>query len=146
MLPKNILLVDDDPDDCEFFTIVAEQIHPEINVSTVSSNDALFLHLEQQTPDILFIDAFIQHESGLASIAKIRKENRFKLLPVVMYTGSADLQNVANAFVAGASGYIVKPHTLAEVKSVLQTTLQRDWEHPAPKQYYLDGKFHEFVQ
>ena len=143
---KNILIVDDDPDDREFFKMVMEQISPEINVSAVSTNEELFLHLERHTPDLLFVDAFIQHESGVASILAIRKENRFKRLPVIMYTGATDLQNVANAFAAGASAYVVKPHSLAGIKSVLQTTLQQDWEKPTKKQYYLDGKFYDFEQ
>jgi AmiR/NasT family two-component response regulator len=63
-----------------------------------------------------------------------------------MYTGSADLKNVANAFAAGASAYIVKPHTLTDIKSVLQTTLQQEWDKPMQKQYYLDGEFHVFEQ
>jgi CheY-like chemotaxis protein len=141
METKNILIVDDDPEDCEFFIMAVEQIHPEIKVSAVNSNVELFLHLEQHTPDYLFIDAFIQHESGLTSIQKIRKENRFQQIPVIMYTGSSDLKNVANAFAAGASAYIVKPNSLAEIKTVLQTVFQQDWEKPMLKQYYLNGKF-----
>ena len=146
MPPKNILIVDDDPDDCEFFTMVMEQINPGMNVLAVSSTEELFLHLEKHIPDLLFVDAFIQNESGFASILKIRNESEFKQLPVIMYTGSADLQNVANAFAAGASAYIIKPHTLSEIKSVLQTTLQQNWDKPILKQYYLDGKFHDFEQ
>ncbi len=142
MQPKNILIVDDDLEDCEFFTLVVKQIHPDIIVSIVSSTEELFLHLEQQTPDFLFVDAFIQHQSGLASIQKIRNNNKFNHVPIVMYTGSDDLQNVTNAFAAGASSYIVKPHTLSEIKSVLEMILHQDWEKPRPKQYYLDGKFH----
>lgn len=144
MLPKNILIVDDDVEDCEFFILVMKQIDPQITVSTVSSNEELFLHLEQDIPDILFVDSFIQHESGLASIQEIRKRGQFLKLPIIMYTGSDDLQNVSNAFSVGASSYIVKPPILKEVKAVLESTLQQDWKIETPKQYYLDGKFHVF--
>lgn len=145
MQPKNILIVDDDMEDCEFFTFVVKQINPEITVSTVSSNEELFLHLEQKLPDLLFVDSFIQHESGLASIEKLRKSDRFLNLPIIMYTGSDDLQNVSNAFSAGASSYIVKPPILKEIKAVLENTLHQNWEKSTPKQYYLDGRFHDFL-
>lgn len=146
MQPKNILIVDDDSEDCEFFTMEVEQIYPEINVSAFSSSWELFLHLKQNIPDLLFVDAFIQQESGIASILEIRENSKFQQLPIIMYTGSYELKNVANAFAAGASAYIVKPHTLQEVKSVLETTLQQDWETRTVKQYYMDGKFHVFNQ
>ena len=144
MQPKNILIVDDDVEDCDFFTLVVKQIDPEIKVNRASSNEELFLHLEQEIPDLLFVDSFIQHESGLASIQEIRKSDKFLKLPIIMYTGSDDLQNVSKAFSVGASFYIVKPPILREVKAVLETTLQQDWGKSALKQYYLNGKFHSF--
>lgn len=141
---KNILIVDDDPEDSDFFKTVVNQINQGIKVITASSKKELFLSLEQNTPDLLFIDSFIQFDSGLASIPEIRGANNFQHLPIIMYTGSADLKNINAAFAVGASAYIVKPHSLAEIKSVVQKVLEQDWTKPIQRQYYVDGKFYDF--
>lgn len=147
MQVKNILIVDDDNEDSEFFTTVVQQINPGIEVQVATSKKGLFEKLEQQVPDLLFIDSFLQKDSGHSSIKEMKEDPRFRTLPVVMYTGAADMKNIKLAFEAGASVYIVKPHTLSEIKSVLQTVLQKPWDDPhLPKQYYLNNTFIEFSE
>jgi DNA-binding response OmpR family regulator len=48
----------------------------------------------------------------------------------------------------GASSYIVKPHSLAEIKKVLQIILHKDWDvNSSPqKQYYMNQQFHNLEQ
>ena len=62
-----------------------------------------------------------------------------------MYTGSSDLKNINAAFEVGASAYIVKPYSLAEIKTMMQMVLEQDWTRPLQKKYYIDGKFHDFT-
>lgn len=142
-----ILFVDDDPEDSEFFTTVAAEIDPHLQVTVATSTSQLFQYLEQDLPDLLFMDSFIMHESGLASIREIRKTAHYHQLPIIMYTGSADKKNMSNAFDAGATAYVVKPHTLTEIKTVLQKLLMMAWTDAgvtAARQCYMDGKFHHF--
>jgi CheY-like chemotaxis protein len=147
MQVKKIFLVDDDPEDCGFFTSVAAQISPQLQVHVATSKEQLFQYLKQDVPDLLFMDSFIQNESSLASIREIRNRPHYHHLPIIMYTGSTDIKNIANAFEAGATTYIVKPHTLAGIKTVLQNMLNNNWTKASSniaKQYYLDGRFHAF--
>ena len=143
---QNILIVDDDNEDSEFFTMVVNKIDPDINVMVASSKDELFTQLNKLTPDLLFIDSFIQHHSGVASIREIKKDATWQNVPVIMYTGAADMKNISNAFQAGASSYIVKPPTLTEIQVVLQEVLTRDWKaEDVPKQYYKNNEFREYA-
>jgi response regulator of citrate/malate metabolism len=143
MRPRNILIVDDDLEDSEFFTTVMQEIDPSINVAIAASKDELFHNLKQQVPDILFMDSFIQHESGHASIKEIRHNSSFAQLPIVMYTGADNMKSIKTAFEAGASAYIVKPHTLTEIREVLLKLLDKDCKmlHLGEKQYYCDKQF-----
>ncbi|HYE54234.1 MAG TPA: response regulator [Chitinophagaceae bacterium] len=147
MQVSKILIVDDDPEDREFFTIVIKQIDAAIEVKAASNRNELFRHLAREVPHLLFIDSFIQHESGHTSIAEIRANARFNNLPIIMYTGSAEKKNIAMAFESGATAYVVKPHSLAEIQSVLQQIIHSDWTEASSwhKQYYLDGKFRGFI-
>ena len=142
MQVQNILIVDDDEDDSEFFTMVVNQIDPDIKVRVASSKDELFKHLRNIIPDLLFIDSFIQNHSGVTSIGEIRNDINFRHMPVIMYTGASDMKNIVNAFNAGASAYIVKPHTIEEIREVLQIVLNKNWNQlDIPKQYYIDKQF-----
>jgi DNA-binding response OmpR family regulator len=148
MLIKNILLVDDDAEDSEFFSTVVQQMSREIRVTVASKKEELFQHLQQDKPEIVFIDSFLQNESGLQSIQEIRATPGFAQLPVIMYTGASDAKSISSAFEMGASSYIVKPHSLAEIKKVLQIILHKDWDvNSSPqKQYYMNQQFHNIEQ
>ncbi len=147
MLIKNILLVDDDAEDSEFFTTVVQQMSREIKVTVASKKEELFEYLHQDKPDIVFIDSFLQNESGHQSIQQIRANPGFAQLPVIMYTGATDTKSITSAFEMGASSYIVKPHSLAEIKKVLQILLHIDWDvNSSPqKQYYVNQQFHNLA-
>lgn len=145
---KNILIVDDDAEDSEFFTTVVQQIAPAIRVVVASNNEELFKYLQQDRPEIVFIDSFLQNEPGHQSIHEIRANPGFAQLPIIMYTGAADAKSIALAFEMGASSYVVKPHSLAEMKRVLQIILHKDWDvNSSPqKQYYMNQEFHNLEQ
>ncbi len=145
---KNILLVDDDAEDSEFFATVVQRMDPAIRVTVASNKQELFHHLQQDKPEIVFIDSFLQNESGHQSIQEIRANPVFAELPVIMYTGATDTKSITSAFEMGASSYIVKPHTLAEIKKVLQIILHIDWDvNSSPqKQYYVNQQFHNLEQ
>jgi len=144
MAIKNILLVDDDAEDSEFFATVVQRMDPAIRVTVASNKEELFQHLQQDKPGIVFIDSFLQNESGHQSIQEIRANPAFAELPIIMYTGASDAESITSAFERGASGYIVKPHSLAEIKKVLQIILHKDWDvNSSPqKQYYMNQQFH----
>jgi DNA-binding response OmpR family regulator len=146
MLIKKILLVDDDAEDSEFFTTVVQQMSPEIKVTVANGNEELFQNLQQEKPEIIFIDSFLQNESGHRSIQEIRTTPGFAQLPVIMYTGASDGKSISSAFEMGASSYIVKPHSLAEIKKVLQIILHKDWDviSSPRKQYYMNQQFYNF--
>ena len=144
MVIKNILIVDDDAEDIEFFTTAVQQIDPVMAVKVAFDKEELFLHLHNHKPDIVFIDSFLQNESGHHSIQEIRDLPGLTTLPIIMYTGASVAESITLAFEMGASAYIVKPHSLAEIKKVLQIFLHKDWHaNSSPqKQYYADRQFH----
>lgn len=145
---KQILIVDDDKEDSEFFSMVVNEIGSQIKVAIAESRKELFSALEAAVPDLLFIDSFIQHESGVESISEIRKDVQFKELPIIMYTGASSMENIRKAFQCGASSYVVKPHSIEEIRKVLKQLLNKNWHQHGdrPKQYYLTNRFLDFIE
>ncbi len=145
---NKILIVDDDVVDTEFFSIVVNEIDPTIEVICAHSKDSLFENLNKEVPDLLFIDSFINHESGHTGIQQIKADPAFANVPVIMYTGASYPESISKAFKAGAASYIVKPPSLSEIKKVLLNIFATNWGKDgfAPRQYYYDHCFHSFKE
>ena len=71
MQVKQILIVDDDAEDSEFFTIAVSQVDPTIQVAVTNSKEGLFHQLRRGSPCILFIDSFIHYESEWKAFRKL---------------------------------------------------------------------------
>lgn len=93
----NNILIDDAAEDSDFFKTVVEQINSGIKVTVASCTGELLYHLQQNVPDLLFIDSYIQQDSGLVSIKELRANAYFKQLPI-MYTGSGDKKKTSMLF------------------------------------------------
>jgi CheY-like chemotaxis protein len=144
-LIRHIMLADDDMEDRELFALVVAEIDPSIRVSLVGSKTELLHHLEETVPDLLFLDSFLQHESGLTSIGEIRKLPAQTNLPIVMYTGSSRKEDIHTAFAHGASAYVVKPGTMKQIRAVVTHLMQQNWSEPlgVKQQYYLSERFED---
>ena len=144
MTVQNIVLVDDDQEDGEFFMEAIGQIDRSIDVYVAESEADLLDSIRRRIPDMLFIDSFLQDQRGSDVVGRIKQMPEFASLVVVMYTGAMDGAATKRAFDAGAHCYIVKPPTHKEVKQVLGTVINaaRSGDLSQLKhQYYSDGKF-----
>lgn len=149
MTVRNIVFVDDDHEDSEFFTTAMRQLNPELNIAVAFSAAEMYESLDNQVPDLLFIDSFLQEQSGHDNIENIRKRANCQSLPIIMYTGSSDVRLIRKAFQAGATAYLVKPHSLQQIKKMMERLLQiaASDELPSLKDmYYMDGSFHKAEQ
>ena len=74
--------------------------------------------------DIILLDIMVPEVDGIEACARIRSDSRYADIPVIMVTALADMDSLANAFVAGANDYITKPinriEMLARVRAALK--------------------------
>jgi sigma-B regulation protein RsbU (phosphoserine phosphatase) len=74
--------------------------------------------------DLMLLDIVMPKIDGIEACARIRSDVRYSDVPVIMVTALADMDSLANAFVAGANDYITKPlnriELLARVRSALK--------------------------
>ena len=57
--------------------------------------------------DIVLLDIVIPKMSGIEICARIRKEARYADAPIIMLTSLDDMDSLADAFIVGATDYIV---------------------------------------
>jgi signal transduction histidine kinase/DNA-binding response OmpR family regulator len=74
-------------------------------------------------PDLLLLDLNMPGMDGLTLLRRLRADERFALLPVVILTGETDTETRFEALEAGANDYLPKPvqavELLARVKSIV---------------------------
>jgi PleD family two-component response regulator len=79
----------------------------------------------------VLLDVVMPEVDGIEACARIRSDERYADTPIIMVTSLDDMDGLANAFVAGASDYIIKPvnrvELLARVRAALKlkTELER---------------------
>ena len=71
----------------------------------------LFMQIEQygRLADMVIMDLTLKEENGFDLIKKLKEDERYSGIPVVVLTEHADMQNVITAKQLGVDGYIRKP-------------------------------------
>jgi CheY-like chemotaxis protein len=123
----NILLADDDDDDCSFF----EEALDELSLATtlVTVNDGVQLmdfsndKFGENLPDVLFLDLNMPKKNGSECLTEIRKIERLKDFPVIIFSTSLDTKIVDVTYDMGATFYIRKPGDFSKLKTVIENAL-----------------------
>lgn len=102
---KKILIVDDDQTVCDF---VEDLLAFRFQVLKANTAEEGLHAIERDPPDIIILDLKLQNQSGLDICKTVREAPRTKHIPVLVYSGSDDLDNMTQAFGYGADDYINK--------------------------------------
>jgi len=128
MDPKllNILLADDDLDDCMFFKHALEDFSISTHLTTVRDGEQLMDYLSkniENLPSILFLDINMPRKTGLECLFEIKKDERLNGIPVVMFSTTNSWDTINLLFKSGAHVYIHKPNDFAQLKQVIHHAL-----------------------
>ncbi len=109
---SNILLVEDNPDDRDL-TIMAlkgSKMANEIDIAR-DGEEALryFEDRSRPLPVLVLLDLKLPKIMGLDVLKRLRAEERTKLVPIVVLTGSNEESDRCQSYVEGVNAYVVKP-------------------------------------
>jgi len=107
---KTVLVVDDDPDAREFLTTVLED-NGFAATEAKDGTEAISM-LEDKAPDLVTLDITMPEKSGVAVYRKLREDEQFAAIPVIIITGvSDDFKKFISSRrkVPPPDGYISKP-------------------------------------
>ena len=119
----NILLADDDTDDCNFFKEALVKLNLSANLKTVNDGEELMQLLSNETidlPNLLFLDINMPRKNGFECLSEIKKNDRLKDLPIVIFSTSNSRDSINHAFKIGANIYIRKPGNFNQLMQVIQ--------------------------
>lgn len=122
----NILLADDDMDDCIFFKEAVEELFPTTNLKVVHDGEQLMQQLINETnelPHVLFLDLNMPRKNGFECLSEIKQNEKLNQLPVIVFSTSFELEVVNQLYQNGAQYFIRKPSEFSQFKKIIQQTL-----------------------
>lgn len=127
-----ILLADDDTDDCSFFAEALKEIPIATFLTTVRNGEELMKHLyntANDLPHVLFLDLSMPRKTGFECLSEIKGSELFKNIPVIMFTTSVsrginfEQSIIKTLTMMGALDYIRKPAGFEQLKQVIHNAL-----------------------
>ncbi|MEW6201038.1 MAG: ATP-binding protein [bacterium] len=117
-----VLLIDDDED---FLAMMNEALEPDAFALHRSNNGikALDMICGGLKPDIILLDITMPKVSGYELCKILKGLSATHHIPIVMLTASGQEEHIRKGYDAGASGYLVKPFNLDELKSCMDELL-----------------------
>jgi chemotaxis family two-component system response regulator Rcp1 len=132
-----ILLVEDNPADVEL-TLTAlrdAQMPPAVHVVSDGEEAVEFLtrsgrHIAAPRPDLVFLDLSLPKVNGYQVLEAMKGDLLMRRIPVVVISGSSREMDVARAYDAQISAYLVKPTDVDEYFTAIRS-LKELWLHAA---------------
>src|SRR6187431_2217139 len=118
------LLVDDDSDDSDLIFEVLSEIDSSVKYRyAMDGPEALTLLEEDYTPSIIFLDINMPGMNGWQCLTKLKSNDQFKHIPVVMYSTSSYQHEIEKAFELGALAFFTKPNHYSLLKKNIKVVL-----------------------
>ena len=131
ILPKTILIVDDDADDIELFCLAVGEIDDTIKcIHARTGEEALQLLRKNllRKPDYIFLDLNMPRMNGKQCLGMIKKDPEFSEIPVIIYSTSKLPEDYKETKSLGAVHFLTKPSRHADLKKAISYVLEGKWE------------------
>jgi CheY-like chemotaxis protein len=118
----NILLADDDTDDCLFFKDALAGMPVSTKFTAVHDGEQLMqlLKLENnELPHILFLDLNMPRKNGFECLTELKQNKDLNNLPVVVFSTSFEKEVVNLLYESGAQYFIRKPSEFAQFQKII---------------------------
>lgn len=119
---KTVLVVDDDVRNIFSLTKSLEAMQMKI-VTAVNGKEAMTKLEENKSIDVVLLDMMMPEMDGYETAKAIRREKKWKNLPVIAVTAKAMIGDREKCIKAGASDYISKPVDVDQLLSLLRVWL-----------------------
>jgi DNA-binding response OmpR family regulator len=120
---KKVLLIEDEPNIIEAISFILSRDGWEVKTHA-NGHDAMEA-VRRRAPDLIILDVMLPGKSGYDILGEIREDADYAATPVLMLTARGQTRDRELAERAGASRYMTKPFSnadmLAAVRALAQT-------------------------
>lgn len=122
-MSQTVLVVEDEQPIQELFRLTLGKAN--FQVMLASDSEEAQLCLSKKIPDVILLDWMLPKKSGIDFIKKLKSNNHWKNIPIIMVTAKAEENNKISALELGADDYITKPFSPREVIARIKVVLRR---------------------
>jgi CheY-like chemotaxis protein len=137
MSTKNILLVEDNPDDRELMKLAFAQGEIPHNLIVVADGIEALNYLQRQAdnqretaestelnvvkmPALVILDLNLPRINGIEVLKRIRANSPTKIIPVVIISSSNEPQDLIDSYINGCNSYIRKPIHFTQLQTFVR--------------------------
>ena len=126
MTYRNIMLIEDDVDDQEFFLTAIKELTDSVIIRVLdNAKTALQILESKQNPvDLIFLDLNMPLMDGQDFLRILKKNEALNQIPVVVLSTISHPITIKYAKELGALDFITKPTKLSELKKILKLIIK----------------------
>ena len=122
-MAPHILIVEDEPDIRELLNFTITRAGFDV-IEAESAEDALPL-LDRGAPELIIIDWMLPGMDGIDLAKKLRTDDVFGTIPIIMLTARGEEIDKLRSFEAGVDDYVTKPFSPKELTARIKALLRR---------------------
>jgi CheY-like chemotaxis protein len=123
-----ILLVDDNPADSDLTWLVLARSTRQNHISAVYDGEQAMAFLQRTgkhanavRPQLVVLDLNLPRKDGRAVLDEVKADPDLRKIPVVIFTTSRSVRDIARCYELGANCYVSKPGNLDDFRSVVRS-------------------------
>lgn len=125
---KKIIMADDDSDDWFLVEDALKRLGHRDIIRFVANGEELLAAIDDayknnDLPAVIILDLNMPRINGLETLEQLKKDERLKSIPVIIYTTSVSANEKQQCLALGAAEYIIKRGSLEENIKIAETFL-----------------------
>ncbi len=118
----SVLIIDDKPENINLLARILLKEGYHVRSSTNASH--ALLTIQKKIPEIILLDIMMPDIDGFELCNSIKKDERFKNIPIIFLSALGDVESKLKGFDLGGIDYITKPFNIDEIIARVKVHLQ----------------------
>jgi len=114
-------MLEDDSDDHYLTNKVLAELDFDLQIDFFSSSVDLLAGVTSLQPNLILVDYNSTPQNGIEVLRTLKADNNLAAVPVVILTDDRMAKYKADCYRAGANGFVIKPHSMAETKQKIKS-------------------------
>jgi putative two-component system response regulator len=120
--PSQILVIEDDVMSSRLLTTILTRLG--YTVETAFDGITGLEKAESSPPDLILLDLKLPRMDGYEVASRLKQAEKTKIIPIVVVSSFAEVQNRVKAFEVGADDFLAKPIDQVELRARVQSLLK----------------------
>jgi DNA-binding response OmpR family regulator/DNA-binding CsgD family transcriptional regulator len=119
---KNILIVDDNPENIQVITIILKA--QGYKISSELDGNKVLQHLKSFKADLILLDIIMPEINGYEVCRQLKDDPETKDIPIIFLSAKSEPESIIRGFEVGCVDYITKPFNSTELLARVNTHLK----------------------